>query len=81
MANLLVEKSWGFSVATDAYVEQMVKGLEKEFMTMQRSCADCITNLVQTEPAMLNTVREKGALGVRAWRGDNGGYVEGSDPT
>ena len=31
---------------------------------MQKSCADCITNLVQTDPQMLDSVREKGALGV-----------------
>jgi len=63
LANCLVEKSWGHSLATDTYVEQMVKGLETEFMTMQKSCADCITNLVQTDPQMLDSVREKGALG------------------
>ena len=65
LSNLLVEKSWGHSLATDTYVEQMVRGLETEFMTMQKSCADCITNLVQTDPEMLHSVREKGALGVR----------------
>lgn len=63
LSNLLVENSWGHSLATETYVEQMVRGLETEFMTMQKSCADCITNLVQTDPAMLHSVREKGALG------------------
>jgi len=63
LSNCLVEKSWGHSLATDTFVEQMVKGLETEFMTMQISCADCINNLVQTEPKMLDSVREKGALG------------------
>ena len=65
LANCLVEKSWGHSVAMEAFVEHMVKGLETEFMTMQKSSADCITNLVQTEPDMLISVRQKGALGVR----------------